>query len=44
VVHAEAFVSELEVPSAPRAGGKEDVHLSPDEVEKWLQLFEEDNP
>ncbi|MGD8966947.1 MAG: NYN domain-containing protein [Anaerolineae bacterium] len=41
VVRAEAFVSELEAPTAPRAAGKEDLHLSPDEVEAWLELFEE---
>jgi predicted RNA-binding protein with PIN domain len=41
VVRAEAFVSELGAPAVPRAAGKEDVHLSPDEVEAWLELFEE---
>ena len=36
----EAFVAELEAP--PVSGGvKENVHLSPEEVEAWLALFEE---
>jgi hypothetical protein len=43
VVRAEAFVSQLE-PSPPvPAAGKGDVHLSPEEVEAWLALFEEDD-
>jgi predicted RNA-binding protein with PIN domain len=42
VVRAEAFVSELGAPPAPGAGGKADVHLSREEVEAWLELFNED--
>jgi hypothetical protein len=42
VVHAEAFVSELEPSPAAPSGAKEDVHLSPDEVEAWLELFRKD--
>jgi predicted RNA-binding protein with PIN domain len=44
VIRAEAFVSELEAAAAPRAAGKADVHLSPEEVQAWLELFEEDVP
>jgi hypothetical protein len=41
VIHSEAFVAELEAP--PVSGGvKENVHLSPEEVEAWLALFEEE--
>jgi hypothetical protein len=40
VVHSEEFADELEV--APvSAGAKEDVRLSPAEVEAWLALFED---
>ena len=42
VTHSEAFVGELEPAPAAPGGGKEDVHLSPEEVEAWLELFEED--
>lgn len=40
VVRSEAFVAELEAPPAS-GGAKEDVQLSPEEVEAWLALFEE---
>ncbi|MGD2178202.1 MAG: NYN domain-containing protein [Anaerolineae bacterium] len=44
VVHAEAFARQLQ-PSPPSHGGqKGDVHLSPDEVETWLEIFEEGDP
>ena len=43
VVRAETFVTELEASPATQAAGKEDVHLSPDEIEAWLELFEEDS-
>jgi len=42
VVRSEAFVRELEPSPASPGGAKEDVHLSPDEVEAWLELFQED--
>jgi predicted RNA-binding protein with PIN domain len=42
VMRSEVFVSELEVPPGPGADGKREVHLSPEEVEAWLALFEED--
>jgi predicted RNA-binding protein with PIN domain len=42
VIRAEAFVSELQAPAAPQAAGKGDVHLSPEDVQAWLELFEED--
>ena len=41
VVHSEAFVDELEPSPASPGGAKEDVHLSPGEVEAWLELFGE---
>ncbi len=44
VIHAEAFVSELEKPPRSPGRAKEDVHLSSDEVEAWLELFEEGHP
>lgn len=40
VVRSEEFAGELEPTPAPQAGAKEDVQLSPDEVEEWLELFE----
>jgi hypothetical protein len=43
VIRAEAFTSELQTPTAPRAGGKGDVHLSPEEEQAWLELFKEDS-
>jgi len=42
VIHAEAFVRELEPSPLSPGGRKEDVHLSPDELEVWLELFEEE--
>lgn len=42
VIRAEAFVSELQAPAAPRAAGKGDAHLSPEEVQAWLELFDEE--
>jgi hypothetical protein len=42
VVHSEAFAGEPDGSPAPRGTGKADFHLSPEEVEKWLELFEED--
>ena len=42
VVHSEDFVKELEAGPAGPSSAKEEVHLSPDEVEAWLNLFEDD--
>lgn len=41
VIHSEAFAGELEASPASSGGAKEDAHLSPEEVEAWLALFEE---
>ena len=41
VIRSEAFVAELE-PSPAASGAKEDVTLSADEVDQWLELFEKD--
>ena len=40
VVRAEAFVGELAPAPASAGRGREDVHLSPDEVEAWMEIFE----
>jgi hypothetical protein len=40
VIHSEDFVRELEPSPASPGGAKEDVHLSADEIEAWLELFE----
>lgn len=42
VVHSEEFARELEPSPASPGSAKEDVRLSPDEVEAWLELFEQD--
>jgi predicted RNA-binding protein with PIN domain len=42
VVRAEAFVGELEASPTLRVARKADVHLSSDEVDEWLKLFDED--
>jgi hypothetical protein len=42
VVRAEAFVSELDASPTLRGARKADVHLSPEEVDEWLELFDED--
>jgi predicted RNA-binding protein with PIN domain len=42
VVRAEAFVSELDPSPAPPGTGKPDLRLSPEQVEKWLELFDEE--
>jgi predicted RNA-binding protein with PIN domain len=41
VVRAEAFASELETSPASEGTGKADVCLSRDELEEWLELFED---
>jgi predicted RNA-binding protein with PIN domain len=42
VVRAEEFVGELEPSPAPQGTGKPDAHLSPEQVEEWLELFDEE--
>jgi hypothetical protein len=42
VVRSEAFVEELEPSPVAPGGAKEDVNLSADEVDQWLELFEKD--
>jgi hypothetical protein len=42
VVRAEAFLGELEPSPASPDSAREDVHLSADEVEAWLELFDDD--
>ena len=42
VVHSEAFVPELGTAPASASDGKADVHLSPDEVQAWLEVFGQD--
>lgn len=41
VVHSEAFVAELEAAAPPLDSGKEHVHLSSEQVEAWLELFQD---
>jgi hypothetical protein len=41
VVRAEAFVGQLEPSPAPEDAGKPDATLSPEQVDEWLELFDE---
>jgi predicted RNA-binding protein with PIN domain len=41
VVRSEEFVGQLEPSAPPPAGAKEDALLSPEEVEEWLDVFDE---
>ena len=40
VARSEAFVDELEPTPAAPGGAKVDAHLSPDEIDQWIELFE----
>jgi len=42
VIRAEAFAVDLEPSPASPSSPKENVHLSPEEIEAWLELFEKD--
>jgi hypothetical protein len=41
VVRAEAFVGQLGPSPAPEDAGKPDATLSPEQVDEWLELFDE---
>lgn len=42
VIHSETFVPELETVPASASGGKAEGHLSPGEVQAWLEVFGQD--